>query len=398
MLFLVNAVAYANVVPRLPAIKATLALSNTSLGTAVAAMPVGALVSGPLAGALILRVGSGRLAVACSVAMGMVLPLFGVAPAWGVLAAAFFLLGALDSVMDVSMNAHALRVQREYGRSIINSLHGLWSIGAVLGGGAGALAAARGIALEAHLVVAGAVVALIGLTAGQRLLAGPDEPEVLAADPLTEAAPADPMTEAAPTDPRRGAGRGLALLGVLLVLASAVEDAPSSWGAVLLRQELGTSVAVAGLVYIGFQSSMTVGRLTGDWLVDRFGPVSVVRAGGALTALAVGAGLAIGEPVAVIVGFALAGFGTASLFPVVFHAAGEVPGVSTGHGVAAVAWMARVGFLVTPPIIGVVGDGISLRAGLLLVPLAGALVALLAGVLGPDSAPARTRRPYAREA
>jgi MFS family permease len=392
-LFLVNAVAFANVVPRLPAIKATLALSNTSLGTAVAAMPVGALLSGPLAGALILRFGSGRLAVACSVAMGIVLPLFGVAPAWGVLATAFFLLGALDSVMDVSMNAHALRVQREHGRSIINSLHGLWSIGAVLGGGAGALAASQGIALEAHLVVAGVVVALIGLAAGRWLLAGPDEPDAVPA----EAVPADPVPDAGER-PSRGAGRRLALLGLLLVLASAVEDAPSSWGAVLLRQELGTSVAVAGLVYIGFQSSMTVGRLTGDWVVDRFGPVSVVRAGGALTALGVGAGLAIGEPVAVIIGFSLAGFGTASLFPVVFHAAGEVPGVSTGHGLAAVAWMARVGFLVTPPIIGVVGDAISLRAGLVLVPVAGALIALLAGVLGHDAAPARVERPYAREA
>jgi fucose permease len=394
-LFLVNAMAFANVVPRLPAIKATLALSNTSLGTAVAAMPVGALLSGPVAGALILRFGSARLAVACSVAMGVVLPLFGVAPAWGVLAAAFFLLGALDSVMDVSMNAHALRVQREYGRSIINSLHGLWSIGAVLGGGAGALAASQGLGLEVHLVLAGAATALIALAAARRLLSGPDEPEAVPPDRHPESAADAGESDARPTS---GAGRRLALLGLLLVLSAAVEDAPSSWGAVLLRQELGASVAVAGLVYIGFQSSMTVGRLTGDWVVDRFGPVAVVRAGGALAALAVGAGLAIGEPIAVIIGFSLAGFGTASLFPVVFHAAGEVPGVSTGHGVAAVAWMARVGFLVTPPIIGVIGDAVSLRAGLVLVPVAGALIALLAGVLGQDAAPARARRPYAREA
>lgn len=393
-LFLVNAVAFANVVPRLPAIKAALALSNTSLGTAVAAMPVGALLSGPLAGTLIARFGSGRLAVACSVAMGAVLPLFAVAPAWGVLAAAFLLLGALDSLMDVSMNAHALRVQREYGRSIINSLHGLWSIGAVLGGGAGALAASQGLALEPHLILAGTATALIAVAAGRRLLTGPDEPEVVPVDHLAPAEASDVSEAARPSRPIRR----LALLGLLLVLSAAVEDAPSSWGAVLLRQELGASVAVAGLVYIGFQSSMTVGRLAGDWVVDRFGPAAVVRAGGALTTVGVGGGLAIGEPAAVIAGFALAGFGTASLFPVVFHAAGEVPGVSTGHGLAAVAWMARVGFLVTPPIIGVVGDAVSLRAGLVLVPVAGALIALLAGVLGHDPAPAPVARPYAREA
>ena len=104
-----------------------------------------------------------------------------------------------------------------------------------------------------------------------------------------------------------------------------------------------------------------------------------------LTAASVTAGLAVGEPAAIVVGFALAGLGTAPLFPLAFHAAGDLPGVSTGNGVAAVAWMGRIGFLVAPPLIGLIGDAVNLRVGLVLVPIAGAVVAVLAGALASDS-------------
>lgn len=371
ILFLVNAAAFANVVPRLPAIKDDLGLSNTSLGTAVAAMPVGALLAGLSAGWLVGRFGSGRTAVACAVGMGAVIPTFAVVPAWGALAGTFLVLGALDSVMDVSMNAHALRVQRGYDRSIINAMHGLWSIGAVLGGAAGALAAANRVPLGTHLVAAGSVVALLALLARRSILTGPDDGDLVPA-------PVDV------DDGRRPPGRArrqLALLGLIVVLAAAVEDAPQSWGAVFLREELDASVALAGFVYLAFQTAMTVGRLVGDKLVDRFGAVPVVRVGGLLSTVGVGAGLLVGEPAAVIAGFALAGFGTAPLFPLVFQAAGELPGVRTGHGVAAIAWMGRLGFLVAPPVVGAVGDAVSLRAGLAVVPLAGLGIAALAGLL-----------------
>lgn len=377
LLFVVNAATYANVVPRLPAIKADLGLSNTALGTAVAAMPVGALLSGPAAGWLVHRWRSGRVAVACGTAFGLLLPGFALAPSWVGLAGTFFLLGLLDSLMDVSMNAHALRVQRGYDRSIVNSLHGLWSIGAVAGGAAGAVAAGAGWALEWHLAGAGAVMVLLSLLAGRAVLPGPDDTE---RDELpAERAAADETT-------RRRARRALVLLGLLVLLAGIVEDAPASWGAVLLRTEMGTSAAVAGFVFIAFQVAMTVGRLGGDRIVDRFGDVAVLRSGGLLIAVGVGAGLLVGEPAAVIAGFAVAGFGAASLFPVVFHAAGNLPGVSTGHGVAVVAWMSRVGFLTVPPVVGVIGDATSVRWGLALVPAAGLAVAAFArSALSPSA-------------
>jgi MFS family permease len=369
VLFVLNGAVYANIVPRLPAIKAELGLSNTALGTAVAAMPVGALVSGLLAGRLIARFGSGRLAVACGVAFGFVLPLLGVAPSWGALAGGFLALGLLDALMDVAMNAHGLRVQRGYGRSIVSALHGLWSVGAVLGGLAGAAAAGLDVRPGWHLLAAGAAVLVVSLVMARHTLPGPDDEE------------RDDAAAEQATGGRRGTARRLGVLGLLVVLAAVVEDAPASWGAVLLRDELGTSAAVGGLVFIAFQVSMVVGRLLGDRIVDRYGEAAVVRAGALVTAAAVGAGLLVGEPASIIAGFAVAGLGAASLFPVVFHAAGNLPGVSTGHGVAVVGWMSRMGFLVVPPLVGAVGDASSLRAGLVLAPVAGLAIAALAGTL-----------------
>ena len=375
-LFLLNAIAYANAIPRLPAIKADLDLSNTALGTAVAAMPIGALLSGPLGGWAIVRFGSGRVGVACAVAIGLVVPVFSIVPSWAALAATFLFLGAADSLMDVSMNAHALRVQRGYGRSIINTMHGLWSIGAVVGGTAGALAAGAALRLEVHLALAGVSVIVAAVLLRRWLLPGIDP----APEPVAAPSPADGNVASR----TRGRVGILAVLGVLVVMAAVIEDTPASWGAVFLRTELGASAAAAGTVYVAFQVFMTIGRLTGDRAVDRFGEVAIVRAGGVLTMTGMSAGLAIGEPVAVIAGFALAGLGAAPLFPLVFNAAANVPGVATGHGLAAIAWMGRVGFLVSPPLVGLIGDASTLRAGLMIAPVAGAIVIVLARNLSRD--------------
>ncbi len=369
-LFLLNAVTYANVVPRLPAIKDDLGLSNTALGVAVAAMPVGALLSGPVAAWLIDRVGSGRLAVACGVGFAATLPCFALAPGWGALAATFCVLGVLDSWMDVSTNAHALRVQRLVGRSIINGLHGLWSVGAVVGGVAGAVAAGAGVGLGTHLGVAAAIVGCVAIAVDRYLLPGHDDADR-----------GEPRAHAAPTAARSPRRLALALVGALVVLSAVIEDAPQSWGAVLLRTEAGASPAVAGMGYVAFQSAMTAGRFVADRVVDRVGAVAVARAGAVVIAVGMGAGLAIGTTASIVAGFACAGVGAAPLFPLAFHAAGNMPDVPTGYGVTVVAWMGRLGFLVAAPLAGSLGDLVNLRVALVIVPVAAVAIAALAGAL-----------------
>jgi MFS family permease len=376
--FFLNAVFYANLVPRLPEVKAELGLSNSSLGAALAAMPLGALLAGLSSAVLIRRFGSGRVASTGLVVLGVLLWAVAVAPNWPALAAAFLVAGALDAVVDVAQNAHGLRVQRLYGRSIINGFHGLWSIGAVSGGLMGSLAAGLGVPLPVHLGASAVVFGVVAALISRAMLPGAD-------DDRTDAVP---TTEAdAPSAPpgRRSAVLPLAALAALATCGAFIEDIGASWSALYLRTELDTGAAVAGLGFVALQGAMTVGRLTGDRAVDRFGQRRVVRVGGALSALGMGAALAVPSVPTTLAGFALAGLGVATLVPAVYHAADELPGLRRGTGLAVINWLLRIGFLLSPPVIGVLADATSLRVALVAAVVAG-LGALLLGRVLPAPA------------
>lgn len=138
VLFLSNGALFANLLPRYPAVKDGLDLSNAAFG---AAFPLGALIAGLAAASLIRRFYSSRVAVVGTILNGTGVLLAGVTSNWAKLAAALFLGGAVDAFTDVAQNSHGLRVQRPYGRSILNSFHAVWSVGAALGGLLGRAAA-----------------------------------------------------------------------------------------------------------------------------------------------------------------------------------------------------------------------------------------------------------------
>ncbi|MGZ6674175.1 MAG: MFS transporter, partial [Solirubrobacteraceae bacterium] len=187
--------------------------------------------------------------------------------------------------------------------------------------------------------------------------------------------------------------RRLLALGVLAFACLLIEGASADWSAVYLRDELGTTAAIAAIGFTSFSITMTLGRIFGDRLVDRFGPEAVVRAGGSLAAVGFGLSLVAAAPVPAIVGFACLGAGMSGVVPIVFRAAGHVPGMSAGVGLAAVSSTGYLGFLVGPPTIGGLAELIGLPAAL------GVLVALAAAValLAPTTRFARAQPGIARE-
>ncbi|GAA3382674.1 MFS transporter [Cryptosporangium minutisporangium] len=392
-LFLTNGALFANVVPRYPQIKAELGVTNAVLGTALAAMPLGALLAGLLAAAAIRRFGSARVAGFGIVALAAATLLIPVAPNWIAFAAVLGAVGALDAIVDVAQNAHGLRVQRLYRRSIVNSFHGLWSIGAVLGGLMGSVAAGLDTPLAVHLAVSAVLFGLIAVLAYRFLLPGPEEAERSVGRDAGRGAerdgdgdgpvdrPAGAEIPAARPTAARLAVRLLAVLGLLAACGALVEDAGASWGALYLSGNLHTGAAVAGLAFVALQVAMTAGRLTGDRIVDRFGQRTVVRAGGLLAAVGMGLALAVPSVPTTLAGFALAGLGVATLVPAAMHTADELPGLSPGTGLTVVSWLLRGGFLLSPPLVGFVADLTSLRVGLLSVVVAGVLTVVCGRVL-----------------
>ncbi len=378
--FFINAVFYANVVPRLPEVKADLGLSNSSLGAALAAMPLGALLAALSSAALMRRFGSARVATVGLVLLGLTAWTVSLAPNWPALAAAFLVAGALDAVVDVAQNAHGLRVQRLYRRSILNAFHGFWSIGAVAGGLIGSAAAGLAVPLEVHLGVVAVVFGTVAMVASPALLPGPDDAD-------RELSPETDAVAGRGVSPWRAAALPLAALGLLGVFGAFVEDAGASWSALYLRNELAAGAATAGLGFVALQSAMTVGRLTGDRVVDRFGQRRVAQVGGVLIAGGMGGALAFPSITTTLIGFALAGLGVATLIPAVYHAADELPGLSSGSGLTVINWLLRVGFLLSPPLIGVLADAAGLRVALLTVVLAGVGIVVFGGALRTSVAP-----------
>lgn len=391
VLFFTNGALFANVVPRYPELKSDLGLSNAAIGTAVAAFPLGALICGLAAGLLIRRFRSSRVAVVATIVTALGLLLAGVAPSWLLLALAFFIAGAMDSITDVAQNSHGLRVQRLYGRSIINSFHAVWSIGAVTGGIMGAGAAALRVPLPVHLTVSAVVFGLAALLAYGWLLPGAEPRNIDGADGMDGMDGVDASTGIAdatrPTAPLRASklsGSRYAILLALVLIASGgaiVEDAGASWSAIYLSEGLGASAFVAGLGFISLQGMQFVGRMLGDRMVDRFGQRAVARVGGALVLVGMGSALALPGVPMTIIGFGVAGFGVATLIPSAMQAADELPGFAPGAGLTIIGWLLRVGFLLSPPIVGAIADATSLRTGLLVVPAAGSIVLVFAGVL-----------------
>lgn len=383
-LFLTNGAVFANLLPRYPEIKTDLALSNAVYGAVVAAFAAGALVAGLAAGVIVRRFGSGRAAVASTVVLAVLIVVAGYASGPAILAAALFLGGACDAVTDVAQNAHGLRVQRRYGRSIINALHAVWAAGAILGGLMGAGAIALDIDRGTHLTISAVLFAAVALTAYPFLLPGPDRVEhgqhrrVIA---------------------QRAGWRVYAVLAALVAMAIAgavVEDAGSTWATLYMRDGVGAPGAVAVLGYVALMGCMFIGRLSGDRLVDRFGERAVTFTGGLVIATGMGAALAFPSVPGTIAGFAAVGLGVATLVPAAMHGADQLPGLRPGTGLTAVAWLMRVGFVASPPVVGLLADAAGLRTGLLSVPAAGLLVAVLAcipGVLSGPRAPSGTGQP-----
>ena len=373
-LFFTNGALFSTLLPRYPEIKSGLDLTNTQFGLVVISFPIGAIIAGLAAAAAIRRFGAANVAVIGTVLTAAALVVVGWAPALWLLVVALFAGGAADSVTDVGQNSHGIAVQRGYGRSIINSFHAVWSAGAVTGGLMGTAAATAGVALGLHLTVSGVVWVAVALVARRFTLPS----GMSLGPPLVE----EHTVAGGPT--RAWLRRPSVFLAALVLIAMSgtmVEDAGNTWSAVFLTQELGAGPALAGFGFVATVGAQFVGRVLGDPMTDRFGQRAVARLGAWL--ILGGMVLVVVGPDAwmVVAGFGLAGFGSATLVPAAMNAADDMPGMRPGTALMIVSWLMRLAFVLSPPLVGALGDTFGLRAGLAVVPVLAVGTLLVAGVL-----------------
>lgn len=380
-LFLTNGAVFSNLIPRFPEIKTDLGMSNAIYGLAVIAFPVGAIIAGLAAAPLIRRFGSAPVAVTGTIGTSLGVLGAGASPTLWLFVTALFIGGSMDAVTDVAQNDHGLRVQRRYGRTIINSFHAVWSLGAVLGGAMAAAAIAVDLPRQVHLALSAAVFSLVAVIALRYCLPPSDGGSDTAPAAVGDVTPAPATSDVDRRAPL--SGRLVAVLTALVLIAVAgalVEDAGMSWASLYITS-LGAPGSVAATGFVALVAAQFVGRLIGDGMVDRLGQRTVARLGGTVAAVGMGLALAFPTVPGTIVGFAAAGFGVATLIPAAMQVASELPGLRPGTGLTVVSWLMRVGFVGSPPLVGLIADAAGLRVGLLVIPLAGVTVIVLAGVL-----------------
>ncbi|MEV6835955.1 MFS transporter [Streptomyces sp. NPDC051133] len=355
---------------RVPWIQDHASLSTGQLGFALAFTAFGASCSMPLAGRISHTFGS-RTALRGLIALwtlSLVLP--SLAPNLYTLCLAMFTYGASAGMADVAMNALGVEVERLLGKSIMSGLHGMWSTGALTGSAAGTLAAHLGADARLHFLLASAVLTVLG---------------VLACGWVPDVQPADdeepPPRFALPP-------RSALLIGAVGFCAVFAEGASLDWSAVFLRDRLDGSAALAAASTTGFMLTMAVARIAGDAVVNRFGAVRTVRAGGVLAVLG---GLLIvvaGHPAVAMTGFALMGLGIAVVVPLCFAAAGHA-GPNPSQAIAGVATITYTSGLIAPSLIGGVAQATSLVVSFCVVTALACGLAVCAGVLRSAERPSR---------
>ncbi|MFG2308351.1 MFS transporter [Streptomyces sp. NPDC048566] len=347
---------------RVPWIQDHASVGAGALGFALAFTAFGASCSMPLAGRVTHRFGS-RTALRGLLAlwtMALVLP--SVAPGLFTLCLAMFVYGATAGMSDVAMNALGVEVERRLDRSIMSGLHGMWSAGALTGSAAGTLAAHLGSDARVHHALAAAVLTVLGLVACRWVLdlqptEGEEPPPRFALPP-----------------------RSALLIGAVGFCAVFAEGASLDWSAVYLRDRMNSSAGLAAATTTGFMLTMAVARLVGDTVVNRFGAVRTVRAGGVLATLG---GLLIvvaDRPAPAMAGFALLGLGIAVVVPLCFAAAGH-SGPNPSQAIAGVATITYTSGLIAPSLIGSVAQATSLVVSFTLVTALACGLTVLAGVL-----------------
>jgi MFS family permease len=381
-IFFVHGAVFASWAARIPSVKDDLHLSAGVLGLVLAGPGLGALAGSQAGGLLVHRLGSRVVSALAPVGLSVPLGLIPTANSAWPLLVLLLMLGAADGCTSVAMNAQAAVVQHQYGRTVMNSMHAVRSIGAVAGGLAGVATASLGLDLTTQFVLMAVMLAVISALAAGGLQ--PDERKAAPPGERTGPAREEPTGWNSASSGSDGDARPetnsrtlVLMLAVMTFLASLVEDAPASWSGVYLRQ-LGADAALAAAGYAAFSAGGVVTRLLNDWLVNRLGWVRLIRVGTLCCTAAITAALLVGHPLVMLAALVVAGAGISAVFPGAFTAAGALPHPALAMG--QVGFAGNLGWLLVSPIIGGLATLVGLPTALGVLALAAAAVALLAPI------------------
>ena len=367
-------------VVNIPAVEERVGITHATLGGLLVLLGLGAFIGMQVAGRLTDRLGARVVVPATAVLCSAALVLPGLPRDPWTLGGALLVFGFCNGCLDVSMNAHAVHVEKAYGRPVMSAFHATFSVGGVLAALVGAATASAGLSPAAGMAAMGVLGIVIALVSARALL--PATPTIADTDPAEK-------VEHAPAADRTSTRRRIWILAALALMVMLCEGAANDWSALHLKDVLGAPASVAAFAYGTFAATMTIGRLLADRLVTRFGSMAILRYGA--TTAAVGITIVTVSPWiwSAFAGWALFGLGLSGCVPQLFSAAGHADPSAAGANVSRVAGLGYVGMLAGPAAIGWLTHLVALNHAFVLLILLCATTAVAAGILrtGSDRTP-----------
>lgn len=360
--FFIAGLTFSTWASRIPAIQAKLHLSEGGLGAVLFALPAGLMTSLPISGWLVSRFGSRLMVIIGSVFYPLILLMLAFSTSVLQLVFSLFLFGIMGNLLNIAMNTQAVGVETLYGRSVMASFHGLWSLAGFTGAVTGTFFVSKALSPMIHFSVVALVAVILVLVSykftlphdvrhrqRQKIFVKPD--------------------------------KKILLLGMIAFCCLLCEGAMSDWSGVYFKNIVKTPASIITLGYVAFTSSMALGRFIGDSLVTKLGAKRMLQISGSIITSGLLIAVIFPNLLTATSGFFLVGFGVSSVVPIVYGLAGKSTTMSAGTALAAVSTIGFLGFLIGPPLIGFIAQAISLRWSFTLIAILGFGTALLAGKL-----------------
>lgn len=364
IVFALNGAVLGSWTSRVPAIRDHLHAQFRVLGLVFLCFGLGSLISMPFTGWATRRFSTLQVSRVMSVGACLLLPTLSLVSNVWAFAGLFLLAGMCYGAWDVTLNVHGAAVEKRYGRPIMPMLHGSWSAGLLAGSGIGAIFAGAGVDLSTHLWLTIPLLLILNLVLTQRW------------NDLRHPEASHHKTHRTLTWP-------ILLMGLMVLFSSIGEGSATDWLALHINDDLGKSQSIAATGYVAYALTLTIGRLIGGQMIERFGRVAVIRASGLLAATGIAVTILAPGYLAIYGGPILWGLGLAVVFPATISAAGERGGARAGDSIAAVASIGYCAFLIGPPVIGFAAQHFGLARALWIPAVLGVLVTLLAFSAAP---------------
>ena len=361
VIFFVNGAGFASWVPHIPLIRQRFDLSEGELGLTLLVIAIGAILAMPLAGGLIEKVGSKRVVSVVTVGFCLLLSVLLLMPNYLTLCVLLFMFGMVNGSMDVAMNAHGVLVEQKYQKPIMSSFHGLFSTGGLVGAGLASAFLAMGFTPAQHMLILLSTLFIVAIVALNFLLPAERAKGI-------QSKKKGPLL----VFPSQSLVWYLALLGFLVLM---VEGAMADWTAIHIMELPQATASLAAFGFAGFSLTMAIGRLLGDNIIRAVSRARVLRYGSAIAAVGLLIVVVIHQVWGAVIGFGLVGIGLSNVVPIIFSSAGYANPDAPGRGIAAVTTMGYFGFLIGPPLIGFIAEGVSLNGAWLM------LTAFLGGIM-----------------